>query len=279
MKKKRLSAIALAVVMGVGAKAAYAGATTVVAKVNDKKITLKQLEDQKQLVPMLKGAQIEAIFAPLREQAVMGEIISQAADKADISKEAEFKKKIAEIRKGLIREMYLMREARKLVSKKDIEARYNDLKSKFKAEEEIDVSLIAVKTEKEATDVVDALKKKAKTFEVLAQEKSMLPNAKAGGKVGFQVKGALPPALAGAAFALKKGDFTKKPVKVDGGFFVLKAGEKRMTKAPSIEEATGQIEEMLVSEKVKEVVQKLRSTSKVELFKLDGTPDAVPAKS
>lgn len=274
MKKTHVRTIAMAVTLGFGMKGAYAVAeNTVVAKVNNEKITVKHLEDQKKMVPMLRGANLEAVFAPLREQAVVGEIISQAADKANVQKNPEFKIKIEEIKKGLAREIFLMQEAKKLVSDKDVQARYDELKGKFKPEEEVEVSIIAVKSEKDALDIIEALKKKSASFEELAKTKSMLPNAQQGGQAGFQVKGALPPALAGAAFALKKDDFTKKPVKTEGGFFIVKAGDKRMTKAPTLEQAAPQITEMLVGENVKKVVEGLRGKAKVELFKMDGSPE------
>lgn len=286
MKAVSLKALSVAVALGLGAASmGFAEETqkidpsVVVAIVDGKKITLGDLEKQKQMIPQLAAADLPAIFKILREQAVMLEAVGSAAGKSGVEKEDKVKEQISETTKGIIRRAFLEAEAGKLLTDDVLKARFEEAMKDFKPQEEVEISLINTQDEAAAKSLIEDLKKNPKEFEKVAETAA----AKAKGtviarKLGYVTKEELPPALAGAAFALKKEQFTQKPVKAEGGFFILKVhGDKRMSTPPTFEEAKDQIKQMMIGEKVNEVIQKLRAASKVEVFGMDGKVDVEPA--
>jgi peptidyl-prolyl cis-trans isomerase C len=79
-----------------------------------------------------------------------------------------------------------------------------------------------------------------------------------------------------AAFALEKGQSSKDPVRSQFGWHVIKVVDRRERTPPTLDQARGQIEELLSSELVTAYVTSLRSSAKVETFNPDGTPKAEP---
>lgn len=81
---------------------------------------------------------------------------------------------------------------------------------------------ILVKTEQEAKEVLEQLKKGA-SFK-LASEKSLCPSRKRGGDLGFFGRGQMVREFETAAFALKKGEVSQ-PVKTRFGWHIIKGLE------------------------------------------------------
>ncbi|MBO3799437.1 MAG: peptidylprolyl isomerase [Thermoproteota archaeon] len=79
---------------------------------------------------------------------------------------------------------------------------------------------ILVKTEQEAKEVLEQLKKGA-SFSKLAAEKSLCPSRKKGGDLGFFGRGQMVREFETAAFALKKGEVSQ-PVKTRFGWHIIK---------------------------------------------------------
>lgn len=79
---------------------------------------------------------------------------------------------------------------------------------------------ILVKTEAEARQVLDDLKKGA-SFANLAQERSMCPSKKRGGDLGTFGRGNMVKEFERASFALQKGQLSE-PVKTQFGWHVIK---------------------------------------------------------
>ncbi len=79
---------------------------------------------------------------------------------------------------------------------------------------------ILVKTEAEARQVLDELKKGA-SFANLAQERSMCPSKKRGGDLGTFGRGNMVKEFERASFALQKGQLSE-PVKTQFGWHVIK---------------------------------------------------------
>ncbi|MBI4148023.1 peptidyl-prolyl cis-trans isomerase [Candidatus Woesearchaeota archaeon] len=79
---------------------------------------------------------------------------------------------------------------------------------------------ILVKTEDEANAILFDVKH-GKTFEDLAKQKSICPSGKDGGDLGWFGRGMMVREFESAAFALKKGEFSK-PVKTQFGWHVIK---------------------------------------------------------
>jgi peptidyl-prolyl cis-trans isomerase C len=84
------------------------------------------------------------------------------------------------------------------------------------------------------------------------------------------------PEFSDAAFKLKKGEYTKEPVKSQFGWHVIKVEDRRTSAPPSFEDAREEIQNSLAREIVGSTVSKLRQDAKVETFALDGSPMPAP---
>ncbi|MBO6784892.1 MAG: peptidylprolyl isomerase, partial [Alphaproteobacteria bacterium] len=93
-----------------------------------------------------------------------------------------------------------------------------------------------------------------------------------GGDLGFFGKGQMVPEFEAAAFAMKKGEYSKAPVQTQFGWHVIKVVDKRRQPPPTFEEARGQIQEQLTRELIAAHMADLRADAEIELFNIDGSP-------
>ncbi|WII72071.1 peptidylprolyl isomerase [Bdellovibrio sp. 22V] len=85
----------------------------------------------------------------------------------------------------------------------------------------IRASHILVQHQYEAEDILRALKD-GKSFEELARQFSKCPSSKAGGDLGVFSEGRMDETFEEAAFALKVGEITSKPVRTKFGYHLIK---------------------------------------------------------
>lgn len=89
----------------------------------------------------------------------------------------------------------------------------------------IRASHILVKTEEEAKQVLLILSQGQKSFEQVAQERSICPSSRKGGDLGFFTRGRMVKEFENAAFRLKVGELSQ-PVKSQFGWHIIKVTEK-----------------------------------------------------
>ena len=132
------------------------------------------------------------------------------------------------------------------------------------AGDEYKVRHILVKTKAEADAIIAQLEKGA-SFAKLAKEKSMDPgSAKNGGDLGWNVPSAFVKEFGDAMQGLKKGEFSKTPVKTEYGWHIIKMEDVRQIKFPPLDEVKGEIVKQLQQKRVREVVIDLRAKAKIE---------------
>ena len=90
---------------------------------------------------------------------------------------------------------------------------------------EVRASHILVKTEQEAIDLYNEISN-GKSFEEIAQEKSLCPSGQNGGDLGFFGKGMMVKPFEDAAFELEIGEISK-PVETQFGWHLIKMIDKK----------------------------------------------------
>jgi parvulin-like peptidyl-prolyl isomerase len=169
----------------------------------------------------------------LLDKLIERELLAEVAKKAGVEKDENFNKALENFRKDLVIKTWMDKVyKRTLISDSEANKYYQDNKDQFKQPEKIHARHILVKSEKEANDIIKTLKAtKANElkdkFIALAKEKSTGPSGKNGGDLGFFGKGQMVPAFQDAAFALKKGEITTKPVKTQFGYHVIYLEDKK----------------------------------------------------
>ena len=165
----------------------------------------------------------------------------------------------------------LSKAMEKLVTDAAVRARYEEEATKLAATEQIQASHILLKTEDEANKVI-ALLDKGGDFAELAKQKSTGPSATEGGKLGFFGRGQMVPEFEKAAYAMKTGTYTKKAVKTQFGWHVIKVEDRKRPGPASFETMEPELRNALFQETGAAYIAKLRKGAKIALFNLDGTP-------
>ena len=243
----------------------------VVAKINGTEVHKSDLlAAQKQLPPQYQQVPLEAIYPQLLDQVVNNDLLIGAAKDAKLDDDPEVKDKLAKLQERIVEQVYIDRLLTKATSDDALKARYQKSIKDAPPQDEIHGRQILLKDEAEAKAVVAQLDKGA-DFAKLANEKNPSKEAN-GGDLGYFTKAAMPPEFGDAAFALKKGQYTKTPVKTQFGWHVIKVEDRRPAAPPSFDDSKEQLASDAQHDTIDAKIAELRGKAKVEQFNLDGTP-------
>ncbi|MBI3755078.1 MAG: peptidyl-prolyl cis-trans isomerase [Deltaproteobacteria bacterium] len=135
------------------------------------------------------------------------------------------------------------------ITVKEDEARryYKEHIADYKRKEQARARMIVVKTEEEANQVKERLKK-GEDFARLAQEISLGPEGKKGGDLGFFGRGEMPKEFEDVVFPLPAGKLSEV-IKTPYGYHIFRVEEKREAKDLKFSEVKDQIINKLKREK------------------------------
>ena len=108
------------------------------------------------------------------------------------------------------------------------------------------------------------------SFEELAKANSTDGTAANGGSLGYFAKTDVVPAFGEAAFNLKVGEYTKKPVKTDFGYHVIRVEEQRKRPPASFEEIKPYLEGQVRRQILDETILEWRNQSEIQRFDING---------
>jgi peptidyl-prolyl cis-trans isomerase C len=172
----------------------------------------------------------------------------------------------------IVAEAYVHHTVQPKITDARIKARYDELSAKFKPQDEVRARHILVANEDDANAIVKQLKDGA-DFAKLAEEKSKdTGSAKQGGDLGYFTHDAMVKPFADAAFSMKPGDVSDKPVKTEFGYHIIKVEDKRKSSPPPLAEVRDQIANQLGQEMTNDLVKGLEAKAKIERYNIDGTP-------
>lgn len=152
------------------------------------------------------------------------------------------------------------------VTDDQIKQTFETYKESFNTPEQVRASIILVKTEDEAKNIIKQLNGGA-DFAELAKSKSLDTATKdKGGDIDFFARGQQETAIEDAAFKLAKGEISD-PVKTSGGYQVIKVTDRKEAHTATLAEEKEKIRKMLVSQQVSQMsdawLQNLHSKSKI----------------
>jgi parvulin-like peptidyl-prolyl isomerase len=206
-------------------------------------------------------------------QAIDKKLLGAEALKAGMEKEPEFKKALENVKRDLALELWMKKQFESVkLTDSDMKKFYKTNEKQFSKPETVKARHILLTSEADAKAVIKELKKakdvKAKFIE-LAKTKSTGPSGKSGGDLGWFDKKRMVPEFSEAAFKLKKGKFTTKPVKTQFGYHVIMLEDKEAAGKVSFDEAKPSIEQSLkvrkFQDKIKSLTKKLRSSADIKI--------------
>lgn len=123
---------------------------------------------------------------------------------------------------------------------------------------------ILVNDKKSAEDAISKLNGGA-DFAKLAEKVSTGPSAKKGGELGWFSPSDMVQPFSQAVEKLKKGQYTKEPVKTQFGWHVILLEDVRDVPKPTLADLKPAIENQLRGQQVQDYVKKLRDQAKVDI--------------
>ncbi|MBI2586640.1 MAG: peptidylprolyl isomerase [Rhodospirillales bacterium] len=272
MVSRFVPALALALLVFAGVPAASAADDPVVATVNGAKIHLSQVRDAHKLLPaQYQQIPFETIFPGLLESIIDTKLAAADARAQKVEKSKEFKEQMTRLEEQVLQRIMLTRTVDKGVTDAAVRARYAQIAKELNSVEQIQARHILLKTEEDATAVIAELGKGG-DFAALAKTRSTGPSAPEGGDLGFFTKGQMVPEFETAAFALKTGEYTQKPVKTQFGWHVIKVENRRAGEVPKFEEVEDGLRNDLSREVGAAYITGLREKAKISMFNADGSP-------
>ncbi|HAX92022.1 MAG TPA: peptidylprolyl isomerase [Rhodospirillaceae bacterium] len=264
-----LGALALPVVAQDKAPAA----DPVVARVNGDTITRSEIVRELQGMGG-QAAQIppNMLYPQLLEKAIVTKLVSKKGYDDKLQNDKEVKERLKDAEAQIVADVYIRKAVTPKITDDKIKSRYDELAAKFKPEDEVRARHILVPTEAEAEDLLKQIKDGA-DFAKLATEKSKdSGSAKQGGDLGYFPRSAMVKPFAEAAFGMKVGDLSDKPVKTDFGYHVIKLEDRRKSSPPPLAEVKEQITNQVGQELVSQMVKDMQAKAKIERFSIDGSP-------
>lgn len=247
------------------------------AKVNGEEITERDIGALMRAMP---GVSFEQLPQEAKEQvisqAIDRKLLIEQAKKDKIEKTKEYKEAIQSVGDDIALEIWMRKEMEKVkVSDSELKKFYNENKDKFVQQEAIKARHILVSSENEAKKIIADLKKAGNKlqakFAELAKAQSKDGSAANGGDLGWFGKQQMVPEFANAAFKLKKGEYSKSPVKTNFGYHVIYVEDVRKQKALNYDEVKNQIEQNIRIKKfqdsIKSESEALRKKAKIEISK------------
>jgi peptidyl-prolyl cis-trans isomerase C len=235
-------------------------------QINNEILTVKEFQDMTvQLPPVLRASlQNEEGRRKALDWVVDLKLALAEALQSGVEKEPEVQAKIAAARDKIILSEYFNRLAKEkiVVSEAELQGYYTKNREEFKLSEAIRISQILVRSEKEAREILQDLKKGA-DFARLAKEKSVDPSRRNGGQMGWLERKVMDPDFAKAASALAKSEISGV-VRTKLGHHVIRVDDTRPPTYAEYATVKPRVAEEIRRQRVQELMEQLKKDLRSE---------------
>jgi peptidyl-prolyl cis-trans isomerase C len=252
---------------------APAAGDPVVARVNGEEIHRSDIMHELQLMgPQAQQMPPQMLYPQLLQKMIATKLVSAKGYAEGTQNDKMVKDQMKTAEQEIVAEVYVRKAIQPKITDAKIKEKYDELSAKFKPQDEVRARHILVANEDDANAIIKQLKDGA-DFAKLAEEKSKdTGSAKNGGDLGYFPHDAMVKPFADAAFAMKPGDISDKPVKTEFGYHIIKVEDKRKSAPPPLAEVKDQIANQLGQDMTNDLVKGLEAKAKIEKFNIDGTP-------
>ena len=216
-------------------------------------------------------------FHRVLDEVVDQRLLAAEAVKRKLDKDPAIQRRLAAARDRVLGDMLVEAEVGGVVTEANIKGLYEEQQKLAKRTVEIRARQIVSATTAESEALKELLASGA-SFEALAMEKSRDGATRFnGGDLGYFTLDIMPEAY-GVALAGASREQIVGPFKVEGGFAVLKVEDIRPEQPIALEAARPQIVRFLTYDRIRDLLEKLRSRAKIELLAKPeaGAAPAVP---
>ncbi len=242
------------------------GKDTVIARVNGVEVTDRELAlAEVDLLEQFSRAPAEQRRAMILNALLDIKVLALAAEEAGLAEKPNFKAQMAFNRARELHNNYFQSNALNVITEEEMKKRYEIEAKNIPVQPEIRARHILVDKEEDAKAIIVELDGGA-DFVELAKTKSTGPSGPQGGDLGYFGRGQMVPEFETAAFDLKKGTYTKEPVKSQFGYHIIFKEDERDSEPPSFEQVQNQLRQALAREKYFKLTQDARAKFKIEVL-------------
>ena len=197
-----------------------------VVEVNDKKITLGEIEQRLRTLAPAVRIRIRKNKQQFLDGLVQGELLYQEALRRKIDESPQIQKRVERLIRRLVIEEFLKQDLGAAgASGQQLRDFFLANKGRFRRKETVTLAHIVLKSEQEAWDAVAELRK-GEPFARVAREHSIFESTRdSGGMMGTAERGALDKALEDVAFKLPIG-LPSEPIRTSVGWQVIRVTER-----------------------------------------------------
>ncbi len=190
------------------------------------------------------------------------ELIFQDALAHGLDKAPEVAAEIENHRRNVLASYAVRQLIDKPIPNEEIERAYKMMMSK--PIREYRARHILLGSEQRARELITALERGA-AFDELAKENSMDATAEQGGELGWVSSEQMIEPIRSAMLEMRKGSWSRTPVKSDFGWHILRVEDTRIIPPPPIEDVREELMRRLHNRNISEYIAGLRDNSKIEI--------------
>ncbi len=234
----------------------------IVSSYNGGKVTLKDanIELDKLIAKneKLKGLTFDGLSSDKKEaiikEVVLKEMAYKEAKKRNLDKDEDYKTALKLFETELLKKKLFIKLVEDAKKEENLKKNYDELAEKLKDKNDIRVSYIAVKTQKEAEALYQILLKYPNSFASQAKRKSLDKEvAKKGGDLGFIIEDALPVEVVKQARTVAKGEIAK-PIETSGKWVIIKLEDERPAQIATFEKSKDALAQNLAKKAIEDFV-------------------------
>ena len=198
----------------------------------------------------------------VKEELIRREILSQEAKKKGLDKKGNIQGQVELAKQAVLIRAYLSDYvSAHPITEAQLRAEYDVIKANL-GSTEYKARHILVADEEEAKGIIAKLDKGEKFSELAKVSKD--PGSKdKGGELGWSSPNSYVKPFGEALGKLKKGEYTKTPVKSDFGYHVIMLEDSRPASPPPFEQVKPQLQQRAAQQQVEQLVKELRAKAKV----------------
>ncbi len=189
------------------------------------------------------------------------ELFYQEAKKSDLAEREDYKLQVELTKRRILLNLYVDEFLREKNTEENQQTYFKKYKENYRHPEARRVSIIAVKTENEAKEILEKARD-GQDFAELAKKYSIAESGKKGGDLGFFTPRGMAGKLSKVVFSLEKGEIGG-PVSLKKGYYVIKVTDRRQGKIPGFEEARKKVASDYRTLLIKQKILELRNAAKI----------------
>jgi peptidyl-prolyl cis-trans isomerase C len=216
------------------------------------------------------------LFRRVLDEVVDQRLLASEATRRKLDKDPVAQRRLSAARDRVLGDMLVESVVSDAVNDNAVRGLYQEQLKLAKRSEEIHARQIVVASAAEA-EAIRKLLAAGASFEALAMEKSTDAATRFnGGDLGYFTIDIMPETYDAALKAAKPGQIVG-PFPVEGGFALVKVEDRRVEQPITLEAARPQIVRFLTYDQIRDLLEKLRGRSKVEVMVKSDTPSqAIP---